>query len=162
MTTQLDGINQQRDYSYASYETAGESPHRTIAQRRGSSVHMMTEIDDNVFVAWEQCSTCLRNVNQCACVGGPAEPAHVARWRSERAERKSASVAVRGQVSPSSNVPGGPPGSRGIELLTDSAPTFEDNAAAPTADEVNAGIEKAMMELRRHADRDLGSEDVGF
>lgn len=60
---------------------------RTIKRMNDdSSVYMMTEIEDGVFVAWGECSSCRNRVATCKCSNGPVQPGYMQKWRDNRFE----------------------------------------------------------------------------
>ena len=68
-----------------SYQTSGTEPNRTIAQSAGGTVvHMMSEIEGGLFVAWDRCSACHTHISHCECPDGPTESQIIGRWRAER------------------------------------------------------------------------------
>lgn len=57
----------------------------TITDEDGNgTLHMMTEIGDGVFAAWDRCRRCNKAIKSCQCPGGPVEPEYMQRWREER------------------------------------------------------------------------------
>lgn len=67
------------------YDSAGETPARTLTQRtNGQTTLMMSEIGPGVFVGWDHCNSCAEGVADCECPGGPTEREFVTRWREER------------------------------------------------------------------------------
>ena len=47
---------------------------------------LMSEIEDGIFVAWDTCRRCRKNVSagSCKCPEGPQEPEYITRWRQAR------------------------------------------------------------------------------
>lgn len=122
---------------YATYEYFGDSPNRTVIQRSGDALLMMSEIGEGIFVGWETCSACLQRVKACGCSTGPAEPSYVTAWRKERWERKQ-------RISP-------PRVSHGD---VSNPPDLE------VAESVSNGLSSAIAAVQ--TERELGNEDVGF
>lgn len=143
--TDQDVIEMQDQPVYSTYETSGTRPNRTIVQRHGQSVHMMTEIDDGLFVAWTTCAACLKQVTMCGCGSGPSQPAYITQWRNERAER-----ARMAQSSPVRNQDD----DEGVSV--EEQPTSKPNDGLPTA------LDRALAAAQERLDRNLGNEDVGF
>lgn len=78
-----------------SYETSGTEPNRTIAQSAGGTVvHMMSEIDGGLFVAWDRCSACHTHISHCECPDGPTESEIIGRWRAERNPKPRSNTAT--------------------------------------------------------------------
>lgn len=51
--------------------------------------HVLSEIGDGVFVAWDFCRRDGKPISQCTCKQGPEEPKYVTQWRLEHlASRK--------------------------------------------------------------------------
>lgn len=63
-----------------------DQPHqpRTVVRVEARANYMMSEIGDGVFVQWGTCTKCIKRVDACMCPTGPAEPAHIRRWREGR------------------------------------------------------------------------------
>ena len=58
----------------------------------GEKFHMLSQIDDGVFVAWDRChssSTTRHSIPDCKCKGGPTEPHYVTKWREEWIEKRN-------------------------------------------------------------------------
>lgn len=60
---------------------------RTTTTGDDTSVYMMTEISDGVFVQWSQCAGCSNGVATCKCKDGPQEPGYITKWRDDRFAR---------------------------------------------------------------------------
>lgn len=59
--------------------------------------HVLSEIDDGVFVAWDRChnGSSRHSIAECKCKGGPTEPPYVTKWRLEyiaKRDKKAAKV----------------------------------------------------------------------
>ena len=122
---------------YATYEYSGDSPHRTVIQRRGDALLMMSEISEGIFVGWETCSACLQRVKVCGCSAGPTEPSYVTSWRKERSERRK-------RTSPRHT------SDEGVSTTS----------VAEVAETASVGLSNAITAI--HATRELGTDDVGF
>lgn len=58
----------------------------------GEKFHMLSQIDDGVFVAWDRChstSSSRHSIPDCKCKGGPTEPHYVTKWREEWIEKRN-------------------------------------------------------------------------
>lgn len=76
---------EQRDGVTPVNATAPQANPRTIVKSHpDKGTHMMTEIDNGVFVAWVNCSKCSKTTPTCMCPAGPTEPPYIKEWRENR------------------------------------------------------------------------------
>lgn len=62
----------------------GEGMEVKRTQGQMGMFHVLSQIDDGVFVAWDRCrSTNSHPISECTCKGGPTEPPYVTKWREE-------------------------------------------------------------------------------
>ncbi len=149
------------------YETAGETPERTITRREnGEIVMMMTEIGDGVFVAWDRCNRCAVHIRDCVCAGGPKERDVIARWREERKpkpsryEQQQAAAGNADQVRDdlAAVESGDLPSGSVVAKVTGENSLHTAAQAEADAKDVDAGLDKAREALEQRA----AGIDVGF
>lgn len=139
-------------YPTLSYAESGVEPTRVLVQSAdGAVTQMMTEIKPGLFVAWVHCFGCGLHIRECDCAGGPVEPRHIARWRSERPHSSPSSIPMPAQNS-----------------------TTEAYIALPRADDqiaqqIDTGLDTALDAVRASTSTDTptevepeGDSDAGF
>lgn len=66
-------------------------PGMTVQRTQGTNppmFHVLSEIDDGVFVAWDFCRRDGRTISECTCKQGPQEPKYVTQWRLEHLSKR--------------------------------------------------------------------------
>lgn len=60
---------------------------KTVVPTQGAigMFHVLSQIGDGVFVAWDRCHNGVSRhpISECKCKGGPTEPPYVTKWREE-------------------------------------------------------------------------------
>lgn len=69
-------------------ESDAVSRSKQKATYEGEKFHMLSQIDDGVFVAWDRCRKCNKAVSECKDKGGPTEAPYVTAWRQEWIDKR--------------------------------------------------------------------------